>query len=157
MEMNALNRFLEEGDLNDKRVRPIRNAWMLSPFISLKKISSRIHNGNFMSNFFVASFIKDNFLKRYQDSVNNRKKFDMLWVPHGGVTSTVPLLGPNSTGLLTSNLTVVEMAELRGLESLSIRPDARANNSAILRDATQRLPNLKLISCPYISKVTNNF
>ena len=150
--MNALNRFLEEGDLNDKRVRPIRNAWMLPSFVSLKKISTRIHNGNFMSNFFVANFIKDNFLKRYQNS-NNKKKFDVLWVPHGGVTTTVPLLDPNSSGLLTANLTVIEMAELRGLESLSIRPDARANNSAILRDATRRLPNLKLISCPYIAKV----
>lgn len=130
-----------------------RFASLLPVFSSLRFVSSRIFNGNFMSNFFVASYVKESILdplcKQYAE---NRSRFESFWIPHGGMSSPLPLLKAECTALLTAD-TSVSVMDFKNLTSLCIRADARSASPRVLRDAASRLPHLKLISCAYNSKV----
>lgn len=153
-ELQATDCVLELEDITE--VRPIffKVASMLPPWSFLERVTSRIFNGNFMSNFFMASYIKEAFLNRISSSLpNGREGLQVLWIPHGGMSSPVPLLKRDCTALLTAE-TSSSVMEFNGLTSLCIKADARTASPRVLRDATWKLSNLRMISCAYNSKVS---
>ena len=156
-ELQAVDHMLELDDI--AQVRPIflKVATMLPILTSLERVTSRIFNGNFMANFFMASYIKEAILHLNSDLITHSnggtKGLHALWIPHGGMSSTLSLVRPNCTALLTGEVSNSIM-DSQELTSLCVKADARTANPRVLRDATSKLPRLLMISCAYNSRVS---
>ncbi len=135
-----------------------------SPFSSLKRITSSVQSSVYNESFFANHIMEMYLIKRrvldmLTDIAGSREICDALWfLSYDDNTEPNSYLKQDCCALLiVEDQWSDEVLNFTGLHSLFLRSSLYSRrDSRFLEKAITMLPNLKLLSCPYISKVCIN-